>query len=351
MSSTTEPDQPRETTSDSDDNAELMQTKVVQLLEDMIVPSFESTSASEVPDGSVHRSEEDPTSDPPLDSVVSEDSREHNKQDDEEDTASSEDETLSADAVSEEMPASAVRIKGRAGGVLIEIGEGEWADLMLVLGERLETAEGFFRGGRVVLDLGSRLLVKEDFIQLSRILAGHEMRLGIVRSDEARTIQIAVNMGLATSTDEADPVQVVEVRPAPSAKNQPPYFVHRGSLRSGQVLRKAESIVILGDVNPGAQVISAGDIMVWGRLRGVAYAGDDENKDAVIAALQFAPTQLRIATFTAIAPEQKKASRGFLFWKKDEENRPEVAHVADGQIVVEPWDDSRPGRPTDLRRK
>ena len=150
---------------------------------------------------------------------------------------------------------------------------------MQMLGERLDTADGFFRGGRVVLDIGPRLLAKENFVQLSRFLAGHEMRLGIVRSDDARTIQVAINMGLATSTDETDPVQIVEVRPAPSAKNQPPYFVHRGNLRSGQVLRKAESVVVLGDVNPGAQVISAGDIIVWGRLRGVAHAGVDDNQE------------------------------------------------------------------------
>ena len=87
------------------------------------------------------------------------------------------------------------------------------------------------------------------------------------------------------------------------------------------------------------------------RLRGVAHAGVDDNQSAVIAALQFAPTQLRIATFTAIAPEQKKTSRSFLFRKKEQENRPEVGQVADGRIVVEPWDDSKPGRPSVLRRK
>ncbi len=138
--------------------------------------------------------------------------------------------------------------------------------------------------------------------------------------------------------------------PVVAISPQSPYFVHNGTLRSGQVLRKAESIVVLGDVNPGAQVISAGDVMVWGRLRGVAHAGAAGNKKAVVAAIEFSPTQLRIAGVAAIAPENKKPGRGLKFWKKPPERRPEVAYIADGRIVVEPWDDSRPGRPKTSRR-
>jgi septum site-determining protein MinC len=90
--------------------------------------------------------------------------------------------------------------------------------------------------------------------------------------------------------------------------------------------------------------------MVWGRLRGVAHAGAAGNKKAVVAAIEFSPTQLRIAGVAAIAPESKKTGRGLKFWQKPPERRPEVAYIADGRIVVEPWDDSRPGRPKTVRR-
>jgi septum site-determining protein MinC len=124
---------------------------------------------------------------------------------------------------------------------------------------------------------------------------------------------------------------------------RPNHFVYRGSLRSGQVLRKTESIVVIGDVNPGAQVISGGDIMVWGRLRGNAHAGAEGNRRSVVAAIDFVPTQLRIANLTAIAPEQKKSRGGGLFfWKKEPERRAEIARVIDGRIVVEPWDEGKP---------
>lgn len=248
------------------------------------------------------------------------------------------------------VPLNAVKIKGRPGGVSLELGEGAWPDLLNLLEERLAAAEGFFRGGRVVLETGARPVLESQLRELRDLLAAHEMKLGIVRSTAERTLQAALEIGLTTSSEETDEVQIVPETRLPDAPPvRPGHFVHRGSLRSGQILRKTESIVIIGDVNPGAQVISGGDIMIWGRLRGVAYAGADGNRKAVVSALDFAPTQLRIANLTSVAPEQKK-TRGFWLWKKEPADRAEIARVVDGRIVVEPWDDGRPGGPTVLRR-
>lgn len=251
-----------------------------------------------------------------------------------------------------ETPPAAVKIRGRPGGVSIEMEEeGDWADLLKALDERLSAAEGFFRGGRAVLELGPREAAEDDLRQVRTTLVRHDMTLSVVRSTARQTLQAAQALGLSTSTDaEPAPSQPAMAPVVAISQPQSPYFVHNGTLRSGQVLRKAESIVVLGDVNPGAQVISAGDVMVWGRLRGVAHAGAAGNKKAVVAAIEFSPTQLRIAGVAAIAPENKKPGRGLKFWKKPPERRPEVAYIADGRIVVEPWDDSRPGRPKTSRR-
>lgn len=248
------------------------------------------------------------------------------------------------------VPLNAVKIKGRPGGVAVELGEGNWPDLLKLLEERLAAAEGFFRGGRVVLEAGSRLVVESQLRELRSLLEAHEMKLGIVRSTVERTLQAALEVGLSTSSDELDDLQPMpEVRLPDAPPARPGHFVHRGSLRSGQILRKTESIVIIGDVNPGAQVISSGDIMIWGRLRGVAYAGADGNRKAVVTALDFSPTQLRIANLTSIAPDPKK-THGFWLWKKKPAYRAEIARIVEGRIVVEPWDDGKPGGPTILRR-
>ena len=70
---------------------------------------------------------------------------------------------------------------------------------------------------------------------------------------------------------------------------------HKGSLRSGQKIEFEGSLVIIGDVNPGAQVIAGENIIVLGQLRGLAHAGAKGNRDAVIEAVEIDSLQLRIA--------------------------------------------------------
>lgn len=70
---------------------------------------------------------------------------------------------------------------------------------------------------------------------------------------------------------------------------------HKGSLRSGQKLETEGSIVILGDVNSGAEVIASDNIVVLGALRGLAHAGAKGNKQAIVAAGLFNAVQIRIA--------------------------------------------------------
>jgi septum site-determining protein MinC len=74
---------------------------------------------------------------------------------------------------------------------------------------------------------------------------------------------------------------------------------HRGTLRGGQTLHNLGNIVVIGDVNPGAELIASGDILVFGSLRGVAHAGAQGDSSARVVALELAPTQLRIATMIA----------------------------------------------------
>ena len=70
---------------------------------------------------------------------------------------------------------------------------------------------------------------------------------------------------------------------------------HKGSLRSGQKIESEGSIVIIGDVNAGAEVIAGENIVVLGNLRGLAHAGAKGNKDAIIEASEIDSVQIRIA--------------------------------------------------------
>ena len=88
------------------------------------------------------------------------------------------------------------------------------------------------------------------------------------------------------------------------------------NLRSGQIIEHAGDVLILGSVNPGAEVRATGNVIVLGELKGIAWAGYLGNKDAVIVALKMQPQQLRIANL--FAPVEGSI--------KDKE-RPQVAKV------------------------
>jgi len=70
---------------------------------------------------------------------------------------------------------------------------------------------------------------------------------------------------------------------------------HKGSLRSGQRIEFEGSLAIIGDVNPGAEVIAGENIIILGNLRGLAHAGAKGNRDAIIEAVEIEATQIRIA--------------------------------------------------------
>jgi septum site-determining protein MinC len=102
--------------------------------------------------------------------------------------------------------------------------------------------------------------------------------------------------------------------------------VHR-TLRSGASVRFDGDVYVYGDVNPGAQVVATGNIVVLGALKGVAHAGAAGDEKSFILAFELRPTQLRIARKIAIPPA--RAAGGEL--------APELATVVDGQVQIEPY--------------
>lgn len=80
-------------------------------------------------------------------------------------------------------------------------------------------------------------------------------------------------------------------------------YVYKGPLRSGQMIEHDGDVVLIGDVNPGAQIVSTGDIYVMGHLRGSAHAGAGGDRAAVVAAAYFEPLQVRIAGVIRRSPE------------------------------------------------
>lgn len=100
----------------------------------------------------------------------------------------------------------------------------------------------------------------------------------------------------------------------------------RKTVRSGQTIDYSGNIVIIGDVNPGAEVYAAGNIVVLGNLRGHVQAGIGGNDKAIVAAFVLQPEILQIADLKTRAPEDSERPQ-----------YPEIAKIKDGSIVVEPY--------------
>ncbi len=108
---------------------------------------------------------------------------------------------------------------------------------------------------------------------------------------------------------------------------------YKGTLRSGQVLKCDTSIVIIGDVNPGAKIIAKGNIVILGSLKGNAYAGAAGDETCFVTALDMDPVQIKIGNVIG-----RSADRGP--WESIRNRKrtmdPQIALVSDGNILIEP---------------
>ncbi len=189
---------------------------------------------------------------------------------------------------------------------------------------RLRAKASFFVGGRVALRVGDRPLSGEQIQKIGNRLKELDVSLWAVDSDHPETRAAAAELGLEVGLHTA-------ARPPGTTSEDLLWeemtgIVARRTLRSGQVLHHAGHVTLIGDVNPGAEIVAGGDIIVWGKLRGIAHAGAIGSDQAIICALEFAPSQIRIGSHIARPPERGRPPKV-----------PEVASVQEEGIVVERW--------------
>ncbi len=217
-------------------------------------------------------------------------------------------------------------IKGTSNGLIITIGAGAWQGLIDELESRLSEKASFFKGGRVALDVGPRQLTHLQLESVGQILTRHNVTLWAVESDSPGTCEAAAQLGLETGIPDRPATGQPALGEMPSPVGDS--IVLRRTLRSGQVIYHPGHIVVIGDVNPGAEIRAGGSVIVWGRLRGTVHAGTGEEGDeAVVCALHLSPTQLRIGKYIARSPTDES----------EYEMVPEMASVQNDQIVAEAW--------------
>ncbi len=269
-------------------------------------------------------------------------------------------------------------LRGRSWGIEVALDGGDLGASLAELESKLSAAEAFYRDCEATLRFGERAPDASELLRLRALLSGRNISVrrvlggaAIAATAEALGAPFEESTASAAPSPRREPRRSRVVELSESARSlkadfdgaradiasrrragessvrrldlkrlgggeapslrlveaAPGTLYHVGTLRGGQSLQQIGNIVVVGDVNPGAELIASGDILVFGRLAGVAHAGAQGDSGARVRALELAPTQLRIAT--AIAAESS-ARRG----KKAE---PETACVRDGKIVVVPY--------------
>jgi septum site-determining protein MinC len=223
-----------------------------------------------------------------------------------------------------------MQIKGIKDGLLVTLGEGEWSELEAAFLAYVEDKAAFFMGARVAIDVGNHILRAAELGGLRDRLSNKGIALWAVISNSPVTAQTAQVLGLATRISTPRPERTI--RPLDTNLPGENAILVQRTLRSGFKVSHNGHIIVLGDVNPGAEVIAGGSVIVWGRLRGSVHAGADGDENAVICALELSPTNLRIAGLErAAAPPPKRPAFG------RSKPEPELVRIQNGQIAAEPW--------------
>lgn len=199
-------------------------------------------------------------------------------------------------------------IKGGRDGLMITIKDGkEFPRAIAALERQLSSAQSFFAGASAKLYVEKDSLDPQQIDHLEELMARYEMKLD---RKPPRVMESMVS-------EEAEP----EIYGETPEENT---LLVRRTIRSGQRVYYNGNVVVMGDVNPGAEIICSGDILVLGSLRGVAHAGAEGKVDATVYAFRLEPTQLRIAHYISRAPDGEVP----------QPSGPEIARVVENLIQV-----------------
>lgn len=257
-----------------------------------------------------------------------------------------------------------IAIKGFKHGLVIvfwgDSSNTPWPTRLRELEAKLSANPDFFKGGSIAFDVKATPLSEDDLRHSIALLQSYEVTLWAVLSEDEATRARVRALGLADRLTPPGPApapvphQTHEDTPFPTATSSstpvteaPPLPAHitpaeegyiegsdgllvRRRVRSGQVLRHPGHVVVIGDVNPGAQLIAGSDIIVWGKLQGSAHAGALGDDRAVICALEMSPCFIRIADVTHIPQPSRRRSR-------HKAGSITMARIQDQEIVFVAW--------------
>ena len=218
-----------------------------------------------------------------------------------------------------------MEIKGTKDGILVNLEGQDWLEAKGELISQITTRQEFFQGAQMILDVGANVLRAKDLGELRDVLSAQDVTLTSILSHSIVTQETAQLLGLKSEPSNPQGKPERKLKPLDTVlPGEAAVMIHR-TMRSGFKVAYQGHVVVLGDVNPGAEIVASGSVVVWGRLLGTVHAGAEGDETAVICALDLSPLQLRIASKVAIAPKGDKAPQ------------PEIASINGDQIIAEAW--------------
>lgn len=196
----------------------------------------------------------------------------------------------------------------------------EFKELLKCIIDKFKESEGFFKNAKMAISFEGRKLTQEEEFKIVE---------AITENSSVHIICILDTDQLKEELVRRKIDQFEEERAGKTGE------FYKGTLRSGQVLDCETSVVVIGDVNPGAKVISKGNIVILGALKGNAYAGANGNEIAFVAALDMDPVQIKIGDVIGRSADKTVGDKK----KKKLQTppaEPQVAIVKDGNIYIEP---------------
>jgi septum site-determining protein MinC len=216
---------------------------------------------------------------------------------------------------------SKIQIKGLRDSLLVSLSDASWEEQSSALLARIDGQPAFFQGARLALDVGSQTLKVNEMVELRDNLSERNVSLWAVISESPTTEKTAQLLGLATRISKPRPEEQRSLD-APEISDDTALFLAK-TLRSGTRVEYAGNVVVLGDVNPGAEIVAEGSVIVWGKLRGAVAAGTKGDNTAVVCALELVPMRLQLCDEALDGTERQEAGH------------PEIALIRDGNLVIE----------------
>lgn len=215
----------------------------------------------------------------------------------------------------------AVMIKGTKSGIILVLDEKtEWGNLKKEIAEKFRTSSDFLGDAQKAISFQGRKLSLEQQQEILDIIEDNcRLQIMCILDEDFKT-----EAAFANALEKAVPTE----QELMTSENSTGFFF-KGNLRSGQVLDVETSIIILGDVNAGAKVISKGNVIILGALKGNVFAGSAGNVDAFVIALDMNPVQIRIADTIARSPDETP-KKG-----KNKGKETKIAFWEDGNIYIE----------------